>query len=315
MARKTNFPNGGPNDNAILNKFYEPGKPLGNIFYVDSANGTSAGPGWSPDNAYATTAQALAVCTASNGDVIYWCPGHNEGIGNAQLTWDKAGVTLQSLGTGSLRARFDFDHANASIDVTASNVTIRDIVLLPSVTAVAIGIDVNTLVTDTFIDGLEVLPGEDGAGVDEFTLAVDLKVGCSRTRIARVKHRQHASAAGSVASISLTGASDDVYIYGTADEWCFFDMAGAALVAPINGVTTLSTGVRVERCIFVTDAAEPGFEFLTGTTGVALDCLVFSNHATLAAALVGDGIARFRCENIELAAESGGVIGTASVDD
>lgn len=287
----------------------------GNVFYVSSVTGNASWAGKSPERPTTTTALALAQCTANHGDVIVWLPGHNENIGNAQLTWDVAGVTFMSMGKGSLRARFDFDHANASIDITASNCTVRDIVLLPSVTIVAIGIDINAGVTDTFIDGYEVLPGEDGAGVDEFVLAIDIKAGCSRTKIARPKHRQHASADGSVASISLTGASDDVHIYGTPDEWGFFDMAGTALVAPINAITTLSTGLRFERLIMVTDAAEPGYELITNSTGVAVDVLVFSNHATLAAALVGDGVARFRCENIELAAESGGVIGTASVDD
>lgn len=281
----------------------------GSVFFVHSGTGSATG-GYTADAPAATIAQALALCTDSKGDRIYLMPGHNEGIGDAQLTWNKIGVEIVGLGQGNLRPRIDFDHANASIDITASGMTIRNLVLLPSVTAVAIGIDVNTLVTDTTFEDIEIRPGEDGAGVDEFVLAFDLKVGCDRTKFRRIKHRQHASAAGSVASISLTGASDDISF-----EDCFFDMAGAALVAPINGITTLSTGLFFNRCMFITDAAEPGYEMITGSLGVALDCLVFSNHATLAAALVGDGIARFRCENIELAAESGGVIGTPSVDD
>lgn len=292
-----------------------PSVPGSRKFYVSSTRGSADNDGEAPDRPVLTVAAALLKCTANYGDEIHLLPGHNEGIGNAQLTWNVAGVRIIGWGFGTLKPRFDFDHANASIDVTANNMFVTNIALLPSVTGVVIGIDVNAAVVGTWLDRIEVLPGEDGAGVDEFVLAIDLKAGCNQTQISRPKHRQHASAAGSVASISLTGASDDVYIYGTADEWGYFDMAGAALVAPINGITTLSTGIRIERCIFVTDAAEPGYEMITGSLGTALDCLVFSNHATLAGALVGDGIARFRCENIELAAESGGVIGTASVDD
>ena len=286
-------------------------KHPGAIYFVHSGTGTNAaGYGENPDAPFASLAYAFSSDVPVSGDVIYLLPGHNEGIGDAQVTLDIAGVTVIGLGRGSLTPRFDFDHANASIDIAASSITIKNIRLLPSVTAVLIGIDINTLCADTLLDGIEILPGEDGAGVDEFVLAIDLKVGCNRTVIRNVKHRQHASAAGSVASISLSGASDDITI-----EDCFFDMAGAALVAPINGITTLSTGIYIRRCTFVTDAAEPGYEMITGSTGVAENCLVYSNHASLAAALVGDGIARFRCENIEVAAESGGVIGTASVDD
>lgn len=288
-------------------------KHPGAIYFVGSTvTGATdaAGYGQNPDSPFATLSYAFSSNVLAAGDVVYLLPGHNEGIGDAQIALDIAGVTVIGLGRGSLTPRFDFDHANASIDISASNIAIKHVRLLPSVTAVLIGIDINTLCTDTLLEDIEVLPGEDGAGVDEFVLAIDLKVGCSRTVIRQVKHRQHASAAGSVASISLSGASDDITI-----EDCFFDMAGAALVAPINGITTLSTGIYIRRCTFVTDAGEPGYELITGSTGVAENCLVYSNHATLAGALVGDGIARFRCENIELAAESGGVIGTASVDD
>jgi len=294
---------------------YLHGPLVGSVYFVSSVTGSSRYPGTAKDRPLSTIAEALEKCSGTTQDVIYLLPGHNEGIGNAQLTWNKAGVSIIGLGERSLTPRIDFDHANASIDITASGMFISNIRLLPSVTIVTIGIDVNAGVTDTHLDKIEVLPGEDGAGVDEFVLAIDIKAGCDRTKISRMKHRQHASAAGSVASISLTGASDDIHIFGTMDEWCFFDMAGTALVAPINGITTLSTGIRIERCLFITDAAEPGYELITNSTGVAVDCLVYSNHATLAAALVGDGVARFRCENIELAAESGGVIGVASVDD
>jgi len=285
----------------------------GEIFFVHSGTGTdSAGYGKNPDAPFASLSYAFSsdLLTASKGDVVYLMPGHVESIANAQVAMDIAGVAVIGVGSGSVTPQVHFDHANASIDISASGCSIDNVRLLPSVTIVAIGIDVNAAALDTTLSNIEVLPGEDGAGVDEFVLAIDIKAGCSRTRVSGIKVRQHASAAGCVAAVKLTGASDDVVI-----EDGDFDMAGAALVAPINGDTTLSTGVRIRRCTFVTDAGEPGFELLTGTTGVAEDCLVFGNFATLAAALVGDGIARFRCENIEVAAESGGVIGTASADD
>src|SRR5688572_22040414 len=119
MALKSDFQNGGANDRAILNKFYEPGKPLGDVLYVSSTTGSSSGPGFSPDSPYATVAQALAAVTANTDAVIYLLPSHNEGIGNAQLTWDKAGTKIVGVGEGPARPRFDFDHANASIDITA----------------------------------------------------------------------------------------------------------------------------------------------------------------------------------------------------
>lgn len=306
---KTNFPNGGPNDAAILNKFYEPNKPLGNIFYVDSNNGSSAGPGWSPQNAYATVAQALAVCTANHDDVIYLLPGHNEGIGDAQLTWNKAGVKIIGIGEGTSRPRFDFDHANASIDITASGMTVQGIDLLPSVTVVAIGIDINTTVTDTTLRDVRALPGEDGAGVDEFVITVDLKVGCNRTFILGCWFDQHASATGQAHHVKLSGASDSIFIRD-----CIMRIAGAAAVACIGGITTLSTRVFIENCQLWADD-EPGIELLTGTTGIFRNVDIFTDLATIAAATVADGCAHFRVRYVEVGNESDAVVKTASVDD
>lgn len=313
MALKTDFPNGGPNDKAILNKFYEaiPGKPLGNAIYVDSANGSSSGPGWSPDNAYATLTQALAAVTANTDSVIFLLPGHNEGIGDAQITVNKAGTKIIGVGEGPSRPRFDFDHANASIDITANGVTIENITILPSVTAVLVAIDVNAAVTHTTLRNIESLPGEDGAGVDEFAKTIDIKAGCTRTLVENCLFTQHASAAGVISCIALTGASDLVTIRD-----CTFWTAGAGLVAPINGDTTLSTRVLIERCMLTTDA-KPGIKLLTGTTGVIRDCDIFGDLATIDAAIVADACAMFECRYVEVGGEASAAtyVGVPSVDD
>lgn len=284
--------------------------PGGN-YYVDSGAGSSSNDGLSWATAKATIAQGLDLCTASNGDVVHVAPGHNEGFGAATLDLDVAGVTILGYGLGTARPRIDFDHANASINVQASSVALVNFQLLPSVTVVAIGIDVEAAVTDTLLQDIEILPGEDGGGVDEFVLGVDLKAGCTRTTIRRLKARQHASATGTNAVISLTGASDDVLI-----EDCDLAIAGAGAVAPIKGITTLSTNVRIKRCTLQADD-EPGIELLTGTTGIIQDCDVFSNLATIDGAIVADACALFENRYVEVGGEASAAtyIGVPSVDD
>lgn len=278
-----------------------------NVFWVH--HGGSSSGGYSPDNPITTLAGALALATTGQGDSIRFLPGHNENIGNAQIAVDKA-VRLIYRGPRALRPRFDFDHANASIDITASGVEwLGGVRLLPSVTGVLIGIDVNAAAEDVTLEDVEILPGEDGAGVDEFALGIDVKAGCSRLRILRPRIRQHASAAGCLAGIRLTGATDDVEIVD-AD----IVTKGAGAVAPINGITTLSTNVRIVRPVLVSDD-EPGIELLTGTTGLIDTAKIFTNLATVAAAIVADGMALFDCEYIEVAPERGVLIGTASADD
>lgn len=284
----------------------------GNVIFVHSGSGSdSAGRGYSPMTPLATVEYAFAnaLVVANQGDVIYLLPGHNEGSTGVIFDADIAGVAIIGLGKGSAIARFDFDHANATIDIGAAGITLKNVRLLPSVTAVAIGIDIEAGVVDTLLEGVEVLPGEDGAGVDEFTLGIDLKAGCDRTVIRGVKIRQHASAAGCNAGISLTGASDDITI-----EDCDIVVKGAAGVAPIKGITTLSTNVRIRRNTLVSDD-EPGIELLTGSTGSIEKNRIFSNLATIAAAIVADGCALFDNEYVEVAPERGALIGTASADD
>lgn len=293
---------------------YFPGLPHGNVFYVHHSGTDSASRGSSPGTPLATIDYAVGLCSANNGDVIYVLPGHNEGLGDATIDLDVAGISVIGLGGGGIygpgvRPRIDYDHANSSIDIGAAGVTLKNITLLPSVTDVLIGIDVETLVVDTLIEDVEALPGEDGAGVDDFALGIDIKVGCSRTRIVRYKQRQHASGAGYLAGIRLTGATDDVII-----ESPDILIKGAGAVAPINGITTLSTNVVINRGRLVSDN-EPGIEMLTGTTGVIQDTDIFSDLATIAAATVADGMAHFRVRYVEVGNESDAIVKTASIDD
>ena len=286
----------------------DPGYTPGSTFFVHSGTGTDgAGYGQNPDAPVATIDYAIGLCTADKGDVIYVLPGHNEGLGNAQITVDIAGIKIVGLGQGSAAPRIDFDHANASIDVTAAGVTLENLRLLPSVTAVLIAIDVAA--DDVTLRGIVTLPGEDGAGVDEFAETVEINAGSDRCLIEDCTFTQHASAAGVLSCVLLQGASNGVVI-----RRCVMWTAGAGLVAPINGDTTLSTNLLIEACVLTTDA-EPGIELLTGTTGVIRDVDIFGDLATIAAATVADGCAHFRVRYVEVGNESDAAVKTASVDD
>ena len=282
----------------------------GSVFYADSVLGSNSRSGTFPEDAVADLDTAVALCTSNKGDVIYLMPGHVEDSSTA-ATWDVdvAGVSVIGLGHGSARPRFDFNDAAAVFTVGASGCVIKNITLRPSVAAVLIGIDIETLFTDTLIEDVEVLPGEAGDGTDEFTIGIALKVGCTRTVIRSFKERQHTSAGGTIAGVQLTGQSDDVLI-----EDCDIHILGAGVLAPINGITTLSLDFRCFNNILETDA-EPCIEMLTGTVGVIGNNWCFTNLATIDAAIVADGCANFDNLYVEIAPEAGAGIGTLSVDD
>jgi|TARA_Y100000310_G_scaffold273098_1_gene288392 hypothetical protein len=281
----------------------------GSVFYVDSVSGNASWNGLSSNRAITTLDAAVALCTANKGDIIFLMPGHKEDIGNAQIDLDVAGISVIGLGHGTARPQFTYDHANASIDIGANGVVVRNIVLYPSVTDVLVGIDIETTVTDTLLEDIEAIPGEDGAGVDDFDKVVELKATCTRTTIRRLKVRQHASGAGYIAGIHLNDASDDVLI-----EDCDIYILGAGVIAPINGITTLSTNLRIRGCTLMTDA-EPGIELVTGTTGILQNNHIFTDLATIDAAVVADTMAAFENYYVEVGPESGALIGTPSVDD
>lgn len=80
---------------------------------------------------YNTLTTALAACTDGNGDTIYVAPGYTETISTAAgLTIAKSGVSIIGLGQGSLRPTITSATAvAASIDITASNVTLQNIII------------------------------------------------------------------------------------------------------------------------------------------------------------------------------------------
>lgn len=108
----------------------------GNVFFVDSVNGLAGNDG-SFQYPVATITQALAKCTANNGDVIFLKPGHAETvIAAAGIDVNVAGITILGTGYGALRPTITFSTAvTASVDITANDVTIRGIIGLSGIDA------------------------------------------------------------------------------------------------------------------------------------------------------------------------------------
>lgn len=183
------------------------------VLFVDSgaANTLDADDtvhGMSFENPLATIDYAIGLCVADEGAIILVAPGYNESLGDAQINFDVAGVTCICLGHGTLRPRVDFDHANASINIGANDVTIINLGLLPAITGVLIGVDVESSVTNFRMAECEFMIGEDGAGDDEFVKAAELKSGNHDCVFENVKILAHASAGGATHGINVAAASN-----------------------------------------------------------------------------------------------------------
>jgi len=286
----------------------------GNIFFVDSGTtvqgSDTAGFGTHPDAPFLTVDFAIGQCTASQADVIFVLPGHYEDLAAAEtIDADVQGISIIGVGNGPDRPEFVYDATDAQWDVGAHGVHMQNLILQPSIAAVVGGIDVETTITDTFLEDIEATVGEAADGTDEFVDFILVKQTCTRTHIKGLLYAHHASCNASQTAISLTADSDRVHI---EDFW--IEGSGAGWVAGIESLVTLSTRMLIERGVIICDA-EPGIELLTGTTGVIRDVDIFSNLATIAAATVADGMAHFNVRYVEVGNESNAAVKTASGDD
>jgi hypothetical protein len=142
----------------------------GNHFFVDSGTGKNSNNGRDWTSPLATIEAAIGKCTANNGDIIWVAPGHTETISAAAgIVFDVAGVTVIGLGNGTLRPKIVLGTATtADIDVTAANVTIRNVVFEANFADIAVCIDLDA--TDFTLEDCEF---KDSAADKNFVVYID----------------------------------------------------------------------------------------------------------------------------------------------
>lgn len=262
---------------------------VGNIYWVDSGKATTGGDtsgfGDSPDRPFLTIDFAVSQCADNNGDFIFVMPGHVEDLASAEtIDLDVAGISVVGIGDGADRPRIDFNHATAGFDIGANSVTVRNLTFRPSVTVVAIGVDIEAGMLRTTIEECEFMEGEAGDGTDEFVLSIDNKVASNDTTIRGNVFKTFATCNGCTHAVHLTGASDRVTIVGN-------DISGNYQTAAIGGISTLSKDVLIKDNVLKVKDGEPGIEMFTGTTGTIVSNAIESTGASAATAIVADAMA------------------------
>lgn len=112
----------------VMDRSFTPGK----VRWVDSnasLKGDSVGKGKNPQAPYATLDYAIGQCDADNGDVIMVMPKHAETLA-ADVTVDKANLTIIGLGNGSDKPTLTFGAAAREINITADNCRIEGLRLV-----------------------------------------------------------------------------------------------------------------------------------------------------------------------------------------
>lgn len=222
----------------------------GDIWFVHSGTGTDgAGFGQNPDSPCATLDYAMGLATASKGDRIYLMPGHAETITtNTGCLFDKIGVQVIGLGTGSLRPTFTLGAAAGSIVITAANCVLQNVIIvnnfLDIVSSITVGADADGLtLKDVEIRDTSVILG----ALVEITFAA----GCSDVTIDGLR----------VEGLALTAiATDCILAAGAMDRLKFVNsyMYGKWSHATVSIAGAKSTGVILDNIHFVNIHATTG---------------------------------------------------------
>lgn len=187
----------------------------GNHKYVDSghANATDDIAHGARDNPYATLDFAVGQCTASNGDVIWVLPGHEETLvgdstGGVGVDIDVIGVSVVGVGQGDARPTFTFDTATAAdFKIAADDVLVHNLRFVAGIVSQAMFIE-------TSGDDCEVsfCSFENGSSF-EALIAVNIGVGSNDSDRFYIHDCKFVSdTAGSTSAISVTTIQADVRI-------------------------------------------------------------------------------------------------------
>lgn len=260
----------------------------GSRFWVDSVTGSSANDGTSPDSPKATLDQAINLCTANKGDIIYVMPKHAESFSAADgFDADVAGIKIIGLGWGDFRPTFTFADTDAKVSVGAASVHIENLRFVAGISAVVVGVNVEAAGVACTIKNCEWYWG--GTTGYDFLQALNLNVGASRSRVEGCRFLAEPAVAGASTAIELVGAVHNVVVKG-----CEF--MGDYSLACMSAITTLSQGLMfLDNLVHNTDAGEPYLEVITGTTGVIAGTRGQAGGATVAANAVADAMSH--CEN------------------
>lgn len=213
----------------------------GDVYWVDSGAGADTNKG-TFKHPVATIDKAISLCTASNGDVIMVKPGHAENVADATtFQVDKAGVSIIGLGNGANRPTFTFTNTAGSVEIDSADVSIENVVLKTSVSAVVTGVNVdadNCAMKNVFFD-------YDETG-DDFAIMVDV-VDAANCELLACTFKAE-SAAGAVKAVHLDNA-DGFKCVGCVSFGDFSDaVIGADTDDDTGDAGNVSSNILINGC-------------------------------------------------------------------
>jgi hypothetical protein len=247
------------------------------VFFVHSGTGSNGNPGIEPSKPRATIDSAVGLCTANKGDIIIVMEGHSENISAAtSLVVDVAGVTIIGLGRGRLRPQLHFTNTAGTIEMDAANTRLSNVVLLASVSAVVVGINVDA--DGVMLDNLEFGYVDTG---DDFVTMVDVDA-FDYAEIVNCRFLTEA-AAGAAEAIRL----DDCHFVRILDNWFSGNWSDSVIV----GEGALGTDLLLAGNLMYNGdtGAANGIDLNVAFTGLISNNRIGTLHAAAVAELLDPG--------------------------
>lgn len=192
---------------------------------------------------------ADANVVASRGDVVLVLPGHAETISSSTaLTISKAGLTIIGLGEGALRPTFTLDTAtSATINVTAANVTIRNMIFVANLAAIVAAFTTTTA-TDFALIGCEF---RDTTAILNFVNIVDTNATSNNTDGLRIEDckRIGLGATTSTTIVKMDGTNNRLSI--KRNYFAHAAVTGGGLMIIATGKVVTNAEITDNVCNFV----------------------------------------------------------------
>ncbi len=288
----------------------------GKQFWVNSTSvitksgvgGVSTAPG-TYNRPVATINQALDLCTASRGDVIFVMPGYTETVtaaaGGFNLTI--AGVAVVGLGAGDEKPTITYTTVvGADTNISASNTSITNFRFVSGIANLTNCLDITG--ADVTIDACEFMAG---AAEEEILTSITSSNTAFGLTVKNCVFNQESSILG----VAVTNAAVQAISFD-GDNTTIIDnyITGGFSVTGILNVTTVAEGIIVARNKIhnVTSAAAGGISIKALTSGMCFDNRIFCpDTSAVAGLLVNASLLCFRNEAVHTVTLSSIVVPTA----
>lgn len=241
-----------------------------------SANGTYNRP-------VLTVNQALDLCVASRGDVIFVMPGYTETIASAAggFNLDVDGVAVVGLGSGNLRPTFTLNAAtSADINISADDCSITNLRFVGGIENLVKALDVTG--ADLTISNCEFTANAAATTIETCILSSNLAFGLT---IKNCAFNLDSTTAGvAITDVAVQAISFDGDNTTIVDNNIF----GLFSVTAILNVTTLAEGTVIARNNIFNEssAAAGGISVKVGTSGLCYFNNIFVLETSAVAGLL-----------------------------